>query len=369
MGDEAVARRGARAVRGRARAGRSATAGCPSVSRRAGQLSAARSGLVVGRFRSPGQELRQLRHVLHLLQQIVHFRAQYDALLEPALDLPVQRGGRFFFQVLRNPGLKLRLVVKQRAPQSGDPAGVPDGKPVSRVRRSHPTAVHRQDGAAVFDACALSPLRDLVLVAAGSGRLPGGHLVGGHRHRDQPPQRFAPLQAEEPDPLAGFELRARRDQAVVRRPDAGRDHRVAVKQHIERLRVVQIHGRRPRSVLLFAFRPLGLGGGLRYRPHRQLDARAEPRQRAGRFRAAGLDVNVPRRTDLELETEGAADLLDAAEAGDVPAISVQVERDGNIGLAFKSDKWPEGNRYGCSNPDSAKRVAYALLLTADGIEP
>ena len=63
-GDEAVARRGAGAgARSRGGQARSATAGCPRACRRAGELFMARSGLVAGGFRSPGQELRQLLHV------------------------------------------------------------------------------------------------------------------------------------------------------------------------------------------------------------------------------------------------------------------------------------------------------------------
>ena len=59
---------GAQARRAVARGqARSATAGCPRACRRAGELFMARSGLVAGGFRSPGQELRQLLHVLHLL--------------------------------------------------------------------------------------------------------------------------------------------------------------------------------------------------------------------------------------------------------------------------------------------------------------
>ena len=47
---------------------RSAPAACPHAWRRAGQPFAGRSGLVAGRFRSPGQELPQLLHALDLLQ-------------------------------------------------------------------------------------------------------------------------------------------------------------------------------------------------------------------------------------------------------------------------------------------------------------
>ena len=161
-------------------------------------------------------------------------------------------------------------------------------------------------------------LGDQVLVAVRLRRLPDGHLVGGRRHPDQPPQPFAPFPVPQPDPLTGFELRARRDEAEVRRPDACRDHRVAVQQHVERLRVVQIHRRRPRLIRLFALHQVDLRRRRQQHPHRQLDARVETGQRAGRFCAVGLDLNIPRRTDEEVQTEGAADLLDAVQAGDVP---------------------------------------------------
>ena len=94
---------------------------------------------------------------------------------------------------------------------------------------------------------------------------------------------------------------------------------MAVNKNVERLRVAEIRRRRPRRVLLFALRPVDLRRRLRNHPHGELDARVEARQRVGRFRPVGLDLNVARRTDVELEAEGAADLIDPVQAGYVPA--------------------------------------------------
>lgn len=105
---------------------------------------------------------------------------------------------------------------------------------------------------------------------------------------------------------------------MVRRPDADRDHGVAVNQEVERLRVAEIPRRRPRQILLFALRPIDLGVRLRNGARRQVDARAEPRQREGRFCGVGLDLNVTRRTVVQLQNERVTDLLDAVEARDVP---------------------------------------------------
>ena len=77
-------------------------------------------------------------------------------------------------------------------------------------------------------------------------------------------------------------------------------------------------GRRPRLILLFALHQAGLRRRRQQHPHLQLDARVEAGQRARRFCAVGLDLNIPRGTDVELQAEGAADLLDAVQAGDVP---------------------------------------------------
>lgn len=97
----------------------------------------------------------------------------------------------------------------------------------------------------------------------------------GHR------QRFATLAVPERDPLAELELHARRDAAVVRRRDAGRDHREAVKQNVERLTVAEFRQRRPRPIFLFALRQIDIRRRLRNRPHRQLNVRIEAGQRAG----------------------------------------------------------------------------------------
>ena len=79
-----------------------------------------------------------------------YVEALHRTLLEPAHDPPVEQGGRLF-QMLRYRGLELRLLVEQRPPQTGEPAGVPVGKPACRVRPNEPTAAHRQDDAAVVD--------------------------------------------------------------------------------------------------------------------------------------------------------------------------------------------------------------------------
>ena len=62
--------------------------------------------------------------------------------------------------MLRYRGLELRLLVEQRAPQTGEPVGVRVGEPVRRVRRYEPAALNGEDGAPVVDIVGLSPLGD-----------------------------------------------------------------------------------------------------------------------------------------------------------------------------------------------------------------
>ena len=95
----------------------SAPAGCPHAWRRLGRAFAGRSRVVAVRFRAPRQELRQLLNVLELLQEVLHFRTLDHALLEPALDPPVQRGGRFF-QMLRYRRVQFRILGERCMPQS-----------------------------------------------------------------------------------------------------------------------------------------------------------------------------------------------------------------------------------------------------------
>ena len=105
-------------VAGGARKGRSAgTRNRPaglSAPSRGGKFPSPPVARSAGRVRSPGQQLRQLLHALDLLQQI----------------LPVGALDR----MLRRRGLQLRLLVEQRSPQTGEPAG--GRRPASIPRRT-----------------------------------------------------------------------------------------------------------------------------------------------------------------------------------------------------------------------------------------
>jgi len=59
----------------------------------------------------PGQGLRQLLHALDLLQEILHFGMLDGALLEAALDPPVERQGGLS-EMLRYRSLELGLLVE-----------------------------------------------------------------------------------------------------------------------------------------------------------------------------------------------------------------------------------------------------------------
>jgi len=120
---ERAGRRGRRSAGGRrhARAG-SVTAPSPPRPSAGRSASPRAPDSLRDACRSPGQQLRQLLHVLDLLQEILHVGAPDRTVLEPARDPPVEGGGRFF-EMLGHRGLEVRLLVEQRPPQTGERAG------------------------------------------------------------------------------------------------------------------------------------------------------------------------------------------------------------------------------------------------------
>ncbi len=73
-------------------------------------------------------------------------------------------------------------------------------------------------------------------------RVPANELVASVGEPNQPPDRLLILPISQPHSLTRFEPGARRDQAKVTRPNAGRDHRVTRHPQVERVRVRQVNG-------------------------------------------------------------------------------------------------------------------------------
>ena len=102
--------------------------------------------------------------------------------------------------------------------------------------------MHGQHHASVDDVRAHPLLGHHRLMALLVRRVPANELVASAGEPNQPPDRLLILPISKPHSLTRFEPDARRDQAKVTRPNAGRDHRVTRHPQVERVRVRQVNG-------------------------------------------------------------------------------------------------------------------------------